>query len=86
MMDSPGLDFRRMIEEASRRLNELVPPDVSTHLLRAQKELVLALTAMIEHGGQGSAPAPRGSRGRATSRSGSRSGARTRRPRPVTVD
>ena len=43
----------RLVDEASRLLgtsfSDLVPPEAQRHLLIAQRELLLALAAMIEH-------------------------------------
>jgi hypothetical protein len=79
MMDSTGLNPLRLIEEVSRRLADLVPPEATTHFLRAQKELVLGLTAIIEHRSRPATPAPRAGRRPAAATS------RTRRPRRVSV-
>ena len=43
----------RLVDEASRILgtsfSDIVPPEAQRHLLIAQRELLLALAAMIEH-------------------------------------
>jgi hypothetical protein len=43
----------KLVDEASRMLGtsfgDLVPPEAQRHLLNAQRELLLAVAAMIEH-------------------------------------
>ena len=68
-----------LLEEASRRLSRLVPPEAVSHFLNAQREVVLGITALLE---QGNPPASSSSRGRRTPTTQVRS----RRPRRVTVD
>ncbi|HVC42713.1 MAG: hypothetical protein ACYDCS_11290 [Candidatus Dormibacteria bacterium] len=78
----------RLVDEASRILGtsfgDIVPPEAQRHLLIAQRELLLALAAMIEHHTQRPAestesPAP----GRRRSRSGTE---RSRRPSRVELE
>lgn len=51
-MSRRGLPTGR-IEEAVRgvlgALNQVVPPDAQRHLLAAQRELILAVVAMVQH-------------------------------------
>jgi len=78
MTESSGPIPARILEELSRRVGELVPPEAAAHLMRAQRELVLALTALVQHNTR---------KGGRTTASGRRSSAsRTRRPRHVTID
>ncbi len=77
---------QRLIDDATRvlgSLGDLVPPDAQRHLLNAQRELLLAVAAMIEHHTQ-PAPAPDAPR-----RGGKRTRAtpgRSRRPAPVELE
>jgi hypothetical protein len=75
------------MDEASRLLgtsfNDLVPPEAQRHLLIAQRELLLALAAMIEHHTQEPASNEKPSRGRKRSRSGTE---RSRRPSRVELE
>jgi len=80
----------RLVDEASRMLGtsfgELVPPEAQRHLLIAQRELLLALAAMIEHHTQqpASTESPESpSRGRKRSAGGTR---RSRRPSRVELE
>jgi hypothetical protein len=77
----------RLVNEASRMLGtsfgELVPPEAQRHLLIAQRELLLALAAMIEHHTQQPASAESPSRGRKRSASGT---GRSRRPSRVELE
>jgi hypothetical protein len=77
----------RLIDEASRILGtsfgDLVPPEAQRHLLIAQRELLLAVVAMIEHHTQQPAPAEPASPGRKRSRSGTE---RSRRPSRVELE
>lgn len=80
MSDSIGAIPLRIIEEAARQLDRLLPPEATSHFLNAQRELVLGITALIEHGGR---PArSTSSRRRRTPAATSRA----RRPRRVIVD
>ena len=53
MTDACRVCPTRLVDEASRilgtSLGDLVPPEAQRHLLIAQRELLLALAAMIEH-------------------------------------
>jgi hypothetical protein len=78
----------RLVDEASRILgtsfSDIVPPEAQRHLLIAQRELLLALAAMIEHHTQRpeeSAEPTAG--GRKRSRSGT---TRSRRPSRVELE
>lgn len=77
----------RFLDEASRILGtsfgDLVPPEAQRHLLIAQRELLLALAAIIEHHTQQPAPAEPASPGRKRSRSGTE---RSRRPSRVELE
>ena len=78
----------RLVEEASKILgtsfSDIVPPEAQRHLLIAQRELLLAVAAMIEHHTQQqpeSTEPP--TRGRRRSRSGTE---RSRRPSRVELE
>ena len=77
----------RLVDEASRILGtsfgDLVPPEAQRHLLIAQRELLLALAAMIEHHTRQPEPAEPGAPGRKRSRSGTE---RSRRPSRVELE
>ena len=76
----------RLLEETSRlvgaSLNEIVPPQAQTHLLNAQRELLLALAVTIEHNTSRAARSPRGAR--RTSGAGAKKS--TNRPKRVELD
>ncbi|MFN2451494.1 MAG: hypothetical protein ABR541_03995 [Candidatus Dormibacteria bacterium] len=87
-----------LVEDALRSVlgavKDVVPMDAQLHLLAAQRELILAVAALIEHHVEGAAegeePAPstpgdRPSRGRNPTAGRSRS-ARSRRPTRVSLD
>jgi len=78
-MDDSTSPVARLVEEAVRRLGQLVPPDAATHFINAQREMVLGVTALIERASQPAGEAPRRRRSPATA-------ARARRPRRVSVD
>lgn len=78
-MDSSAYNPLRVLEEAARRLAELVPEEATAHFINAQKEMVLGVTALIQHRAGQPRPAPRGGR------RGSAGSARPRRPRHVNV-
>jgi len=80
MGDSIGGIPARLLEEAARRLGQVVPPEATKHFIAAQREVVLGITALIEHGSRPPASSP--SRGRRTPTTAPR----TRRPRRVPVD
>jgi len=78
----------RLVDEASRILGtsfgDLVPPEAQRHLLIAQRELLLALAALIEHHTQHQQePTEPPTRGRRRSRSGTE---RSRRPSRVELE
>ena len=79
MSDSPNPIPLWVLEEAGRQLGKLVPPEAVSHFLNAKREVVLGITALLEHGTQ---PASTGSRGRRAPTTQVRS----RRPRRVIVD
>jgi hypothetical protein len=77
----------RLVDEASRlfgtSFSDLVPPDAQRHLLIAQRELLLALAAIIEHHTQQTETTEPKTRGRKRARSGSE---RSRRPSRVELE
>jgi hypothetical protein len=82
----------RLVDDAARvlgtSLGDLVPPEAQRHLLNAQRELLLAVAAMIEHHTQ-SAPATETSATGAPRRGGKRSRGdtgRSRRPSRVELE
>ena len=75
--DSSSIPFR-MLEEAAHLIGEVVPPEAQRHFLNAQRELILGITAVIEHNGQRATSTPRQRRTPARS-------ARASRPRRVAV-
>jgi hypothetical protein len=81
MTDSPNPNAIPLwlLEEAGRQLGKLVPPEAVSHFLNAQREVVLGITALLEHGNP---PASTSSRGRRVPTTQVRS----RRPRRVIVD
>jgi hypothetical protein len=92
MSDAYRACAARFVDDASRilgtSLGDLVPPDAQRHLLNAQRELLLAVAAMIEHHTQTAAPAEPSAKG-ASSRGGKRTRGdtvRSRRPAPVELE
>ena len=92
MSDAYRARATRFVDDASRilgtSLGDLIPPDAQRHLLNAQRELLLAVAAMIEHHTQtppASEPATKGARGRGTKRKRGET-ARSRRPSPVELE
>jgi hypothetical protein len=79
MSDSPNPIPLWFLEEAGRRLVKLVPPEAVSHFLNAQREVVLGITAMLEHGNPPARATSRGRRAPTTQ-------VRSRRPRRVIVD
>jgi hypothetical protein len=79
MAESIGGIPLRLIEEAARQFNRVVPPEATAHFLNAQRELVLGVTALLETHNQ-TAPSP------SRRRRSAASPARPRRPRRVPVD
>ena len=78
----------RLVDEASRILgtsfSDIVPPEAQRHLLIAQRELLLALAAMIEHHTQHQPVSTESSTsGRRRSRNGTE---RSRRPSRVELE
>ena len=86
MNDAHRVFPQRLIDDATRVLGtigDLVPADAQRHLLNAQRELLLAIAAMIEHHTQ-PPPAPSAPR-----RGGKRTRAdtgRSRRPSAVELE
>ncbi len=69
-----------LVEEVTRRITGLVPPDATKHFLNAEKEVLLGIAALVERNGRQSSRASSG---------GGRRGAgaaRSRRPRHVDID
>jgi hypothetical protein len=90
MSDAYRARATRFVDDASRilgtSLGDLIPPDAQRHLLNAQRELLLAVAAMIEHHTQtppASEPATKGGRGTKRKRGET---ARSRRPSPVELE
>jgi hypothetical protein len=89
MTDAVWTQATRLVDEASRLLgtsfSDLVPPDAQRHLLIAQRELLLAVAAIIEHHTQQEPeePTESPSRGRRRSRSETQ---RSRRPSRVELE
>jgi hypothetical protein len=85
--DAVWTQATRLVDEATRLLgtsfSDLVPPDAQRHLLIAQRELLLALAAIIEHHTQQPETTEPKSRGRKRARSGSE---RSRRPSRVELE
>ena len=79
MSDSGGPIPLRVLEEAARRLGQLVPAEATSHFLKAQRELLLGVAALVEHNSRPAKPAPGGRRT-------SGAGTRTKRPRRVSID
>ncbi len=77
----------RLVDEASRILgtsfSDLVPPEAQRHLLIAQRELLLALAATIEHHTRQPATTESPTDGRKRTRSGTE---RSRRPSRVELE
>jgi hypothetical protein len=78
---------QRLVDEASRlfgtSFGDIIPPEAQRHLLIAQRELLLALAAVIEHHTQQQEPTEPPARGRKRSRSGTE---RSRRPSRVELE
>jgi hypothetical protein len=87
MTDAVWAQATRLVDEASRLLgtsfSDIVPPEAQRHLLIAQRELLLALAAVIDHHTQEPEPTESPSRGRRRSRSGTE---RSRRPSRVELE
>lgn len=87
MSDALWAQATRLVDEASRLLgtsfSDIVPPEAQRHLLIAQRELLLALAAVIDHHTQEHEPTESPSRGRRRSRSGTE---RSRRPSRVELE
>ncbi len=81
MTDSAFVLPGRIIEEASHLLAEVVPPEAQTHLLNAQRELLLAVAITIEHNASRRVSTPR-----ATKSTASRKKASGRRPSRVPIE
>jgi hypothetical protein len=87
MTDAVWAQATRLVDEASRLLgtsfSDIVPPEAQRHLLIAQRELLLALAAVIDHHTQEQEPTESPSSGRRRSRSGT---GRSRRPSRVELE
>lgn len=79
IMDDSTSPMARLVEDAVRRLGQLVPPDAATHFINAQREVVLGVTALIQHSSPPAHETPQRRRSSAAA-------ARARRPRRVSVD
>jgi hypothetical protein len=79
MSDSPNPIPLWVLEEAGRQLGKLVPPEAVSHFLNAQREVVLGITALLEHGNPPASTRAGGRRAPTTQ-------VRSRRPRRVIVD
>jgi hypothetical protein len=78
MSEESGSMAFRLLEEAAHLVGEVIPPEAQRHFLIAQRELILGITAVIEHKSQRAAPTS--AKRRAPARS-----AKTTRPRRVAV-
>ena len=92
MSDAYRACAARFVDDATRilgtSLGDLVPPEAQRHLLNAQRELLLAVAAMIEHHTQGapaSEPTAKGTRGSGAKRTRGEA-RRSRRPSPVELE
>jgi hypothetical protein len=92
MTDACRVCPARFVDDASRilgtSLGDLVPPEAQRHLLNAQRELLLAVAAMIEHHTQhapAGEPPTTGTRGKGAKRTRGETG-RSRRPSPVELE
>jgi hypothetical protein len=92
MTDACRVCPARFVDDATRilgtSLGDLVPPEAQRHLLNAQRELLLAVAAMIEHHTQGAPagePATKGTRGSGAKRTRGET-RRSRRPSPVELE
>jgi hypothetical protein len=87
MTDAVWAQAKGLVDEASKMLgtsfSDIVPPEAQRHLLIAQRELLLALAAMIEHHTQEPASTKSSSGGRRRPRSGTE---RSRRPSRVELE
>ncbi len=86
------LDPAKLVDDAAQlvgsSLGDLIPPAAQRHLLNAQRELLLAVAALIEHHMQSPDDSEAPAEG-ATSRSGKRTRAgtgRSRRPARVELE
>jgi hypothetical protein len=87
MTDAVWAQAKGLVDEASKMLgtsfSDIVPPEAQRHLLIAQRELLLALAAMIEHHTQEPASNKSSPGGRRRPRSGTE---RSRRPSRVELE
>jgi hypothetical protein len=86
------LDPAKLVDDATRlvgsSLGELIPPAAQRHLLNAQRELLLAVAALIDHHMQSSdepEEAADGAKGRSGKRTRAGTG-RSRRPARVELE
>lgn len=82
MNDATFLLPGRLLEEAGHILSEIVPPEAQTHLLNAQRELLLAVAITIEHNASRRVTKPRAT----PKRSGAARKRQSRRPSRVELD
>jgi hypothetical protein len=81
MTDGAFLLPARIIEEAGHILSEIVPPEAQTHILNAQRELLVAVAITIEHNS-----GRRMSKPRATTKRQAPSKKRSKRPSRVELE
>lgn len=81
MTDGAFLLPSRVFEEAGHLFSEIVPPEAQSHLLNAQRELLLAVAITIEHNAQ-----RRPTRPRATPKRTARARTAQRRPSRVELE
>jgi hypothetical protein len=91
-MSDPHRVFpQRLVDDATRilgSLGDLVPPEAQRHLLNAQRELLLAVAAMIDHHTQ-APPTADAAATKAPGRGGKRTrgdASRSRRPSRVELE
>ena len=78
MSDTPNP--LRLIEEVTRRISGLVPPEATKHFLNAEKEMLLGVAALLDRNGR------QDGRATASGRRRSPAASRGRRPRHVVID
>ena len=80
-------EMERGIAAVGHALRDVIPPRAQRHLLAAQRELFLAVTATIEHraGRRKPAPRKRSASGTTASKTAKTAKPASRRPRRVTL-
>lgn len=91
MTDACRVCPARLVDDAARffgtSFSDLVPPDAQRHLLIAQRELLLAVAAIIEHHTQTAQPDDAATEPESQGRRRTRGGApRSRRPSRVELE